>query len=116
MSRARTDADWPSWTDESANLYPTTTSQQIAGLDQGAEYSVRVRARYHTGTHADSPWSGPWDGATLTVAAEPAAGARSDDEPPMPYRLGHDLLGSNAAHTLPACHARTAILADPRGT
>ena len=112
MSRARTDADWPSWTDESANLYPTTTSQKIAGLDQGAEYSVRVRARYHTGTHADSPWSGPWDGATLTVAAEPAAGARSDDEPPMPYRLGHDLLGSNAAHTLPACHARTAILAE----
>ena len=29
-----------------------------------------------------------------------------------PYRLGHDFLGSNAAHTVPACHARTAILAE----
>ena len=80
---ARSDADWPSWTDESANLQPTTTSQQIDGLVQGAEYKVRVRARYHKGTHADSPWSGPWGEATHTVAAEPTAVTRADDEPPI---------------------------------
>ena len=80
---ARSDADWPSWTDESANLQPTSTSQQLAELVQGAEYKVRVRARYHKGTHADSPWSGPWDEATHTVAAEPTAVTRADDEPPV---------------------------------
>ena len=80
---ARSDADWPSWTDESANLQPTTTSQQLDGLVQGAEYKVRVRARYHKGTHADSPWSGPWSEATHTVAAEPTAVTRADDEPPI---------------------------------
>ena len=66
---ARSDADWPSWTDESANLHPTTTSQQLTELVQGAEYKVRVRARYHKGAHVGSPWSGPWDEATHTVAA-----------------------------------------------
>ncbi len=80
---ARSDADWPSWTDESANLHPTTTSQQIAELVQGAEYKVRVRARYHKGTHAGSPWSGPWDEATQTVAAAPTVGPRTVDEPPV---------------------------------
>ena len=80
---ARSDADWPSWTDESANLQPTTTSQQLAELVQGAEYKVRVRARYHKGAHADSPWSGPWDEATHTVAAAPTAVTRTVDEPPV---------------------------------
>ncbi len=80
---ARSDADWPSWTDESANLHPTSTSQQIAELVQGAEYKVRVRARYHKGAHGASPWSGPWDEATQTVAAAPTVGPRTVDEPPI---------------------------------
>ena len=83
MSWARSDADWPSWTDESANLHPTSTSQQITELVQGDEYKVRVRARYHKGTHADSPWNGPWDEATQTVAAAPTVGPRTVDEPPI---------------------------------
>ena len=82
VSWARSGEDWPSWTDQSANLHPTTTNQQISGLDEGAEYKVRVRARYHHA--AGGPWSGPWAEATQTVdAAEPTAGVRSDDEPPV---------------------------------
>ena len=79
---ARSGEDYPPWTDNTANLHPTTTNQQISGLDEGAEYKVRVRARYHHA--ADGPWSGPWAEATQTVdAAEPTAGVRSDDEPPV---------------------------------
>ena len=80
---ARSGEDYPSWTDNTANLHPTTTSQQLTGLDEGVEYKVRVRARYHDGADADSPWSGPWAEATRQVAAQPSSGVRSDDDPPV---------------------------------
>ena len=75
---ARSGEDYPPWTDNTANLHPTTTSQQLTDLDEGVEYKVRVRARYH-----DGPWSGPWAEATRQVAAQPSSGVRSDDEPPV---------------------------------
>ena len=75
---ARSGEDYPPWTDNTANLHPTTTSQQLTGLDEGVEYKVRVRARYH-----DGPWSGPWAEATRQVAAEPSPVVRSADEPPV---------------------------------
>ena len=75
---ARSDEDYPPWTDNTANLHPTTTSQQLTDLDEDVEYKVRVRARYH-----DGPWSGPWAEATRQVAAQPPSVVRSDDEPPV---------------------------------
>ena len=75
---ARSGEDYPPWTDNTANLHPTTTSQQLTGLDEGVEYKVRVRARYH-----DGPWSGPWAEATRQVAAEPSPVVRSAVDPPV---------------------------------
>ena len=78
LHRARSGEDYPPWTDNTANHHPTTTSQQLTDLDEGVEYKVRVRARYH-----DGPWSGPWAEATRQVAAEPSLGVRSADDPPV---------------------------------
>ena len=76
---ARSGEDYPSWTDDTANLHPTTTSQQLTDLDEGVEYKVRVRARYHDGADAGSPWSGPWAEATRQVAAQPVVQVQQDD-------------------------------------
>ena len=80
---ARSGEDYPPWTDNAANLHPTTTSQQLTDLDEDVEYKVRVRARYYDGARAENPWSGPWAEATRQVAAEPSLGVRSADEPPV---------------------------------
>ena len=80
---ARSGEDYPPWTDDTANLHPTTTSQQLTDLDEGVEYKVRVRARYYDGARAENPWSGPWAEATRQVAAQPSLGVRSADEPPV---------------------------------
>ena len=78
---ARSDEDYPPWTDNTANLHPTTTSQQLTDLDEDVEYKVRVRARYYDGARAENPWSGPWAEATRQVAAQPSPVVRSDDPP-----------------------------------
>ena len=75
---ARSGEDYPPWTDNTANLHPTTTSQQLTDLDEDVEYKVRVRARYH-----DGPWSGPWAEATRQVASQPSPVVRSADDPPV---------------------------------
>ena len=68
---------FPSWKDENTagkgNSYPAgdATSLTLSGLPQGAETKVMVRARYHDGDHAGSPWSGPWS----TQAAHRVRGA-----------------------------------------
>ena len=84
---ARSGEDYPSWTDDTANLHPTTTSQQLTDLDEGVEYKVRVRARYHDGADADNPWSGPWAEATLT-GRPPSRSCRSSKTtaPSAPWR------------------------------
>ena len=76
---ARSGEDYPPWTDNTANLHPTTTSQQLTDLDEGVEYKVRVRARYHDGADAENPWSGPWAEATRQVAAQPVVQVQQDD-------------------------------------
>ena len=68
---ARSGEDYPSWTDDTANHQPTTTSQQLTDLDEGVEYKVRVRARYYDGARAKNPCSGPWAETTRQIATQP---------------------------------------------
>ena len=51
------------WADLTVNAFPTTTSHTITDLEEGAEYKMKVRARYDGG-------SGDWsDQYTVTVKA-----------------------------------------------
>ena len=83
---------WPSWRDADGNGYPTATSLTISGLDSGAEYRVRVRARFDRGT--SSARSGPWTAAaTHTVTA-------GDDQPlPRPTGLAATVVNGNVILT-----------------
>ena len=82
---------WPSWRDDDGNDYPTTTSLTITGLDPGAEYRLRVRARF--GQNTSSPSSGPWTGeATHTVTAETTP-------PAPPTGLGATVVNGNVVLT-----------------
>ena len=62
---ARSEDDYPTWTDDIGNAFPTTNSLTITALQEGVEYKVQVRARY--GGDGSGPWSGE---ARLTVAGE----------------------------------------------
>ena len=70
LNWAPADGDYPSWQEEDGNAYIEGTSHSLIGLENGVEYKVRLRARYHDGEHADRPWSGPWVEATQLVASE----------------------------------------------
>ena len=79
--------DWLSFSaDDEAdrgNAYPTATTLTLSGLGGGGGYKVRLRARYHDGDNALSPWSGPWtDAAQLRVRAAPAAARRGPPAAP----------------------------------
>ena len=50
------------WTNLTGNAFPTASSHTIPGLEGGAEYEVKVRARYGDSAGA---WS---DVSTVTVA------------------------------------------------
>ena len=78
---ARSDHEYPTWTDERGNFFPSTNSLTLSGLDQGAEYKVQVRARY--GGSGSGPWS---EEARLSVAAAAEPGAASE-VPPAPVGL-----------------------------
>ena len=65
---------WPSYEDDNTvdggNAFPTATSHTATGLEEGTEYSVRVRARYHDG-NGNVEQSGPWSTSVeITVAAQ----------------------------------------------
>ena len=65
--------NWPSYKNENTaqggNAFPTGTSHTVSDLEEGTEYSVRVRARYRDGNVEES---GPWSTAVeLTIAALP---------------------------------------------
>ena len=82
---AKSGESYPSWTSDAGNRHPAGTSLELTGLDQGVEYKVRVRARYHGGTHTDSPWSGPWEEAILQVAGNTQPDtATATPEPTLP--------------------------------
>ncbi len=62
----KSDGKWPSYknenTVEGGNAFPTVTSHTVSDLEEGTEYSVRVRARYHDGNgnvEESGPWSDP---------------------------------------------------------
>ena len=67
---------WPSYKNENTalggNAFPTGTSHTVSDLEEGTEYSVRVRARYHDGG-GNITESGPWSDppAELTIAGLP---------------------------------------------
>ena len=72
----KSDGKWPSYkndnTVEGGNAFPTGTSHTVSALEEGTEYSVRVRARYHNSegnVEESGPWSDPH--AELTVSAQP---------------------------------------------
>ena len=67
--------NWPSYKNENTalggNAFPTGTSHTVSDLDEGTEYSVRVRARYRDG-NGNVEESGPWSTAVgLTIAGLP---------------------------------------------
>ena len=61
---------------ERGNSYPGggETSLTLTGLTPGAEYKLKMRARYIAGQYADAPWSGPWSNeARGSILSRPAA-------------------------------------------
>ena len=80
---AKSGEDYTSWTVDEGHVYPAGTqkSATVTGLDPGAEYKVRMRARYNAGDYAENPWSGPWTGDVLiTVAAGEDTSPPSENE------------------------------------
>ena len=69
--------DYPSYTEDSGNAYPKSNSYTVSGLDHGATYKFRVRARF--GDPPDGALSGDWS-SDLTAATAPSA----DQEDPEP--------------------------------
>ena len=62
---ARADENFPSWTENYGNAYPTSRSYTITGLDEGVHYKVKVRARY-------SGSAGDWSASVeALIMAEP---------------------------------------------
>ena len=80
---AKSSENYQSYTVDIDHVYPkgSVTTVTVTGLEAGTEYKVRMRARYHDGEHADSPWSGPWSEGRRTVAAEPEPTEEPTPEP-----------------------------------
>ena len=80
---AKSGESYQSYKVDEGHVYPegSVTTVTITDLEAGTEYKVRMRARYNQGEHADSPWSGPWQEASLTVAAEPTPEPTAEPAP-----------------------------------
>ena len=84
VNYARADEDYPSYTQNFGNAYPTEPSIELSGLDEGVEYKVHVRARYSNG-------SGPWSAdARLTVMVSEDDESNEDDPPPSEQQSSED--------------------------
>ena len=80
---AKSGESYQSYKVDEGHVYPegSATTVTITDLEAGTEYKVRMRARYNQGEHADSPWSGPWQEGSLTVAAEPTPEPTAEPAP-----------------------------------
>ena len=85
-------ASWPSYRNENTvdggNAFPTGTSHTVSDLEEGTEYSVRVRARYYD-ANDNLTESGPWSDppVEVTVSSQlPSAENRSDKEQVPPRK------------------------------
>ena len=83
---AKATEDYPALDGSVGVITQTATTIMITGLDEGAEYKVRVRARYYDGSYADNPQNGPWKETSHTVSGElvvppPQQGAESTPTP-----------------------------------
>ena len=81
INYAKSNESYPSWRETEGNQNQTETAFTLENLDQGVSYKVRVRARYYTGEHQKSPWSGPWLESALVVSSEAPAGPDPTTEP-----------------------------------
>ena len=68
---ARSDDDYPSYTEEHGNAHPATPTHTLEGLDRDTEYKIRIRARYSPNGQYDAHWSGPWTEITARVVSSP---------------------------------------------
>ena len=68
---ARSEDDYPSYTEEQGNAHPTGATQTLEGLDHDTEYKIRIRARYSPNDQYDEHWSGPWTEITARVVSIP---------------------------------------------
>ena len=60
---AKAGENFTSWRVDERHAYPPGTATSVAfasDLAAGADYKVRMRARYYRGVYQNAPWSGPW--------------------------------------------------------
>ena len=99
----QSDGKWPSYKNDNTalggNAFPTGASHTVSDLEQGAAYSVRVRARYHNSV-GNVEESGPWSTALeITVAsATPSKDGegRSTSPPAKPTGITYGASHNNA--------------------
>ena len=85
-----TDADPNTGIDRNTNTLTLTVNDLVPG----AEYKVRVRARYYDGDNEDSPWSGPWSAeATVTISSPPQPTPESASDVVSGLALSGDVVG-----------------------
>ena len=78
----KSDGKWPSYKNENTaqggNGFPTGTSHTVTDLEEGTEYSVRVRARYQN-SEGNVEESGPWSTTLeITISSTPAENTEGD--------------------------------------
>ena len=88
VSWARSDDDYPSYTEEHGNAHPATTTHTLEGLDRDTEYKIRIRARYSPNGQYDAHWSGPWTEITALVVSSPPDTRKNSGAPAAPTLIG----------------------------
>ncbi len=74
VSWAKLSENFPAPSDDAGNAYPSVALHVVTGLDGGAVYKVRVRARHQDGSDEHSVRTGPWSATeAVRVVAPPFA-------------------------------------------
>ena len=85
---ARSDDDYPSYTEEHGNAHPATPTHTLEGLDRDTKYKIRIRARYSPNGQYDAHWSGPWTEITARVVSSPPDTRKNSGAPAAPTLIG----------------------------